>query len=209
MRTSRDAAAHQQLLPRQSGGGAALPLLPLFDAVLLPGGFARVTIPASWRTSASLVELLLQQQGDADVLVAAVPFLTGKPGSSAAAGPDRGGGSDDEGLADDPLDLDRLHHTGTAARVLQLARRTQVGAESAGAGGRGGLVPPRSRLFLGCPPSALLSAGRSPPSSGRCLQTSLACAVQRLERAAGGAVPRAGARRAPVQPAARAVRGVC
>ncbi len=128
MRSSRDAAAHQ-LVPKQASGGAAagLPLLPLFDAVLLPGGFARVTIPASWRASAPLVELLLQQQGDADVLVAAVPFLTGKPSSSSSAA--GGGRTEDEGLADDPLDLDKLHHTGTAARVLQLARRTQVGAE--------------------------------------------------------------------------------
>lgn len=137
MRSSRDASAHQLLLPRQGCGSpaaAALPLLPLFDAVLLPGGFARVTIPASWRASAALVELLLQQQGEADVLVAAVPFLTGKPtsGSSGAAG--GGAGSDDEGLADDPLDLDKLHHTGTAARVLQLARRTQVGVGWAAAG---------------------------------------------------------------------------
>ena len=39
-----------------------LPLLPLFDAVLLPGGFVRVHIPAAWRKSAALVQHLLQQQ---------------------------------------------------------------------------------------------------------------------------------------------------
>jgi hypothetical protein len=47
------------LLPRINGSGgsgvADLPLLPLFDHVLLPGGFLRVTIPASWRKSSALV----------------------------------------------------------------------------------------------------------------------------------------------------------
>jgi hypothetical protein len=116
-----------------------LPLLPLFNAVLLPGGVVRVTIPAGWRKSTALVELLLQQQGG-EVLVAAVPYLTagGAGGRAASAAAAVGGsGGDDEGGSDDHLDLDRLHHTGTAARVLQLVRRTQVCGES---------PPPRRRV---------------------------------------------------------------
>eukprot|EP00887_Chlorella_sp_A99_P006545 scaffold3.g6545.t1 len=79
---------------------STLPLLPLFDHVLLPGGFVRVHIPAAWRKSTALVEHLLQRQGG-EVLVAAVPYLThGTPGrhGGPARGRARGGGdaSDDD-----------------------------------------------------------------------------------------------------------------
>ncbi|KAL4458772.1 hypothetical protein ABPG75_013637 [Micractinium tetrahymenae] len=138
---SRDSPRHQQRAagPSDSSGtGAAtgpvtqLPLLPLFDHVLLPGGFLRVTIPASWRKSAALVEELLQAQ-EGEVVVAAVPYLTGGAaaagGSRAAAALQHPPGDPDElGAGADPqLDLDRLYSTGTAARVLQLTRRTASG----------------------------------------------------------------------------------
>ncbi|GAB4821799.1 hypothetical protein N2152v2_008845 [Parachlorella kessleri] len=87
-----------------------LPLLPLFQAVLLPGGFVRVLIPQSWRKSAALVHHLLSQQGE--VYVAAVPYL---------------GKVADEDMVDEHLDLEKLYHTGTAARVLQLQKRTESG----------------------------------------------------------------------------------
>lgn len=73
----------------------------------------RVLIPPAWRKSAALVQHLLQQQG-ADVYVAAVPYMAGKT-------LDEGGLSEEE-----HLDLEKLHHTGTAARVLQLLKRTQA-----------------------------------------------------------------------------------
>ena len=125
------AGSREQHAPRKRGeSGADLPLLPLFDHVLLPGGFLRVTVPAGWRKSSALVELLLQQQAG-EVLVAAVPYLTGSAGRGGSAfgssgGTGGGGPSEEDGAGDDQLDLDRLHHTGTAARVLQLVRRTQV-----------------------------------------------------------------------------------
>ena len=111
-----------------SRGGSSLPLLPLFDHVLLPGGFLRVTIPVDWRKSGALVEQLLQQQGPGELLVAAVPYLA----AGASAGASDGGApasapEDGEESGDASLDLERLHHTGTAARVLQLVRRTALG----------------------------------------------------------------------------------
>ena len=96
-----------------------LPLLPLFDHVLLPGGFVRVHIPASWRKSTALVQHLLQQQGG-EVLVAAVPYMTGSDEGSPGAG------QGEEAPLDETLDWSRLHAIGTAARVVQLLRRTQV-----------------------------------------------------------------------------------
>lgn len=136
-----------------------LPLLPLFQSVLLPGGFLRVLIPKAWRKSAALVSFrargiasawsptsaakappgprravrrqaltpcsarvpqvqhLLQQQGG-EVYVAAVPYF-----------PSRSLGDEDaaeQHQLEENLDLDRLHSVGTAARVLQLLRRTEV-----------------------------------------------------------------------------------
>ena len=99
-----------------------LPLLPLFQAVLLPGGFVRVLIPQSWRKSAALVQHLLSQQGE--VYVAAVPYL---------------GKAADDDMVDEHLDLEKLYHTGTAARVLQLQKRTEVRA-TWGCCGSGALV---------------------------------------------------------------------
>jgi hypothetical protein len=112
---------------QRAAGTADLPLLPLFAAVLLPGGIVRVTIPAGWRKSSALVQLLLQQQGG-EVLVAAVPYLSSSDKRQLAAPTSNGGsgGHDEEAEGDDHLDLERLHHTGTAARVLQMVRRTQV-----------------------------------------------------------------------------------
>lgn len=138
MRTTRGQQGAGQLVLHQNGPGAttALPLLPLFDAVLLPGGFARVAIPASWQKSRALVELLQNEAGE--VLVAAVPYLTGSSGSGGVVAARRGSSSDDEaGGPDVDLDLDRLHHTGTAARVLQLVRRTQVRLQTAASLGLG------------------------------------------------------------------------
>lgn len=139
MRSIRGPGEQPRQVDRPASGSTTtdLPLLPLFNAVLLPGGVVRVTIPAGWRKSTALVELLLQQQGG-EVLVAAVPYLTaGSAGGGGAAGagavPAGGAaGGDEEGAGDDHLDLDRLHHTGTAARVLQLVRRTQVRKEKGG-----------------------------------------------------------------------------
>lgn len=146
---NRDAPRHQQRAAGPDSGGAAgsaraitqLPLLPLFDHVLLPGGFLRVTIPASWHKSDALVEELLQARSG-EVVVAAVPLL---------AAPDQAGAGDDP-----QLDLDRLHGTGTAARVLQLARRTAGGSWTVTLEGRCRLRirdvrlasrPPRGELY--------------------------------------------------------------
>ena len=198
-RGGRDAAGqqNQQIVPR-AGGAATLPLLPLFDAVLLPGGVARVTIPAGWHKSGSLVELLLQQEKGEAPVVAAVPYLTGKGGGAAAApASSGGGGGEEEGAGEEQLDLDRLHHTGTAARVLQLVRRTQVrhvGWRAAGpdlpcGGSRAAWA---ARLPCRCTPAAALHP--CAPAGGR------------LDSGAGGAVPPARARRAPhLAPAAGAV----
>lgn len=146
---SRDSPRHQQRAAGPDGGGTdggtravtPLALLPLFDHVLLPGGFLRVTIPASWHKSNALVEELLQAQ-TGEVVVAAVPLLA-DPGQV--------------GAGDDPqLDLDRLHSTGTAARVLQLVRRTASGSWTVTLEGRCRLRirdvrlasrPPRGELF--------------------------------------------------------------
>jgi hypothetical protein len=75
--------------------------------------------------------------------VAAVPYLTGgssgggggggMKGAAATAALSSGAEEEGAGSGDDQLDLDRLHHTGTTARVLQLVRRTQVGAAAAAA----------------------------------------------------------------------------
>lgn len=97
---------------KDSFEGLQLPLLPLFHTVLLPGGFVRVLIPDSWRKSGSLVQHLLQQSGG-EVYVAAVPYSLSKPG-------------DEDEVVEEHLDLDKLHHTGTAARVLQLVKRTEA-----------------------------------------------------------------------------------
>lgn len=129
MRAPASSREGQHQLGMQPDGTADLPLLPLFDHVLLPGGFLRVTVPASWRKSSALVELLLQQQGG-EVLVAAVPYLTGSTGGK--GGTAVSGSGSDMNAGDEQLDLDHLHHTGTAARVLQIVRRTQASAAYCG-----------------------------------------------------------------------------
>ncbi|KAI3436093.1 hypothetical protein D9Q98_002151 [Chlorella vulgaris] len=108
----------------QGGGATDLPLLPLFDAVLLPGGVMRVTIAPG--TSTALVEMLLRQQGG-QVLVAAVPYLRSRSGGKVANIAALAAPSSEEHGSGDHLDLDQLHSFGTAARVLQLVRHTQSG----------------------------------------------------------------------------------
>ena len=221
MRASGASRDQQHALPPRNGGsggsggsGAAdLPLLPLFDHVLLPGGFLRVTIPASWRKSSALVDLLLQRQGG-EVLVAAVPYLTGgssgaggsKGAAAAAAALSSGAEEEGAGSGDDQLDLDRLHHTGTAARVLQLVRRTQVGAATAApsCACRAAcelhlpcLSPPRQNF-----PSAPQQA--SPPQQLLIACPALSPAVWRLDSDPRGPLPPAGAWRSPgAAPASR------
>lgn len=107
----------------QGGGATDLPLLPLFDAVLLPGGVMRVTIAPG--TSTALVEMLLRQQGG-QVLVAAVPYLRSRSGGKVANIAALAAPSSEEHGSGDHLDLDQLHSFGTAARVLQLVRHTQA-----------------------------------------------------------------------------------
>lgn len=183
---------------------AQLPLLPLFDHVLLPGGFVRVVVPTSWRKSAALVQHLLAQQGE--VMVAAVPY-TG-PGGRALPG------EEEEAPEEEHLDLDRLHGCGTAARVLQLLRRTQVrgarceGRKGLGAGGgwrcrTGSAVVRCGRCTRSAPaPVAaadgalmkifLFTAASNPLSLNR---IDPPCAAERrLGCDPGGAVPCAGAR---------------
>lgn len=206
MRNGRSQPQGVQLVPQRSGGSggaptACLPLLPLHNAVLLPGGFARVAIPASWSRSRALIELLQQQAGE--VLVAAVPYLQrggSERGGRAAGGGGSSSGSEDEaGSEGAELDLDRLHHTGTAARVIQLTRRTQVRWALGGACAHAIFS---TEHCPNCTP---------PPLS---IPPSLAThpAVGRLGGGSGGAVPRARARRAAVvhlAAAAGAVRGDC
>lgn len=165
---SRDSPRHQQRAAGSDGSGSGgsprpvtqLPLLPLFDHVLLPGGFLRVTIPASWHKSEALVDELLRAQAG-EVVVAAVPLL---------ADPDHLGAGDDA-----QLDLDRLHGMGTAARVLQLARRTASGGWTVTLEGRCRLRirdvrlasrPPRGELYEAAVEQLdYLPPGR--PASGR------------------------------------------
>jgi hypothetical protein len=104
-----------------------LPLLPLVDAVLLPGAFLRVHLSSKGHATA-LLQHLLRQEGD-EVLVAAVPLLPPMPGRKGCTVPPLTEEEGEEG----GIDLGLLHELGTAARIVQLSRRTQVrlGAEAA------------------------------------------------------------------------------
>lgn len=97
--------------PGQEGQERTLPLLPLSTHVLLPGGMLTVAVHGN----SHLIKHLVHEQGR-DVMVAAVPY-------SPDNGEDRGP-ADSEG--DQPLDHDRLFHTGTAAKVVQLHKSAKV-----------------------------------------------------------------------------------
>ncbi|KAL6774190.1 hypothetical protein ACKKBG_A24110 [Auxenochlorella protothecoides x Auxenochlorella symbiontica] len=98
--------------PGQEGQERTLPLLPLSTHVLLPGGMLTVAVQGN----SHLIKHLVHEQGR-DVMVAAVPY---SPDNGEDHGP-----ADSEG--DQPLDHDRLFHTGTAAKVVQLHKSAKSG----------------------------------------------------------------------------------
>lgn len=118
-------AGHTSSLPLAGAAGIPLELalLPLFDHVLLPGTAVRVSVPAAWHMSAALMQHLMMTAGreeDAPMLVAAVPYLSQDTGGSEAV-------AEEVPDVDEELDWSRLHHTGVAARVMQLSRQPAGG----------------------------------------------------------------------------------
>lgn len=103
--------------PGQEGQERTLPLLPLPSHVLLPGGMLTVAVHGN----SPLIKYLVHEQGR-DVMVAAVPY-------SPDTGEERVPG---DGEGEQPLDHDRLFHTGTAAKVVQLHKSAKVFAAESG-----------------------------------------------------------------------------